>query len=339
MPSTSTMSIFFASLVMFRWCNGQHVGLMPNGTIARGSGFKPRAEQVVLLSNTDDPIKKVRSVFWRFLYFVSRGRMHRGLAFYNELLYYALVSKLAYNANNSSLLHRLQITSDIHLIRNAQSRCVVFRKDGKLIIGFAGTSELRNWCINLKAHKAPYVCDTNSCGKTHAGFRKYYKSISHEIIEHTNRYIQDTNIPINNKQIVFAGHSRGGSCVLAALEVSFIPQCPEIICYTYGSPRIGDAVFASEFERRIKRCYRVTNRFDLVTTLPAYIGFQHVGLSVHLDQAEFRLDGWMYHHKLSTYIHFLERYITEKERKHNEHTPNTSTPSNTSTPNTPPLIN
>jgi predicted lipase len=246
--------------------------------------------------------------------------MQRGLAFYNDLLYYALVSKLAYNTTNSIILHRLQITSDIQLIRNDQSRCVIFRKDGKLIIGFAGTYELRNWCINLRAHKTPYVCgDSNVCGKIHAGFGYHYRSISQDIIEHANRYIQDATI--ENKQIVFAGHSRGGSCILAALDVSYLPHCPEIVCYTYGSPRIGDALFASEFEKRIKRCYRVTNRFDLVTTLPAYIGFRHVGVSVHVDQAEFRLDGWVHHHKLSTYISFLERYIAEKNKIHEHETP------------------
>jgi pimeloyl-ACP methyl ester carboxylesterase len=83
-----------------------------------------------------------------------------------------------------------------------------------------------------------------------------------------------------------AGHSLGGAlATLAAIHLSRRHSCPIGSVYTFGSPRVGDGVFAREFELRLgTRCHRVVNNEDLVTRVPTRtMGYEHVGRIAYID--------------------------------------------------------
>ncbi|KAK5978860.1 Triacylglycerol lipase, partial [Trichostrongylus colubriformis] len=73
-------------------------------------------------------------------------------------------------------------------------------------------------------------------------------------------------------EIVFTGHSLGGAlATLAAARTAKqgLRANEKITVYTYGEPRVGDALFATNYDSMIKDSYRVVFRRDIVPHLPA----------------------------------------------------------------------
>jgi hypothetical protein len=118
--------------------------------------------------------------------------------------------------------------------------------------------------------------------------------------------------------VSFAGHSLGAAIAsIAALELaSNLPllmeafameQCfgvpkalgiqalggvlgcptPKISLHMFGSPRIGNSVFAQRVAQKIETVYRVSVNGDIVPMMPKFIGFyRHIGTAVVLDDGE-----------------------------------------------------
>ena len=49
----------------------------------------------------------------------------------------------------------------------------------------------------------------------------------------------------------------------------------KVVLYTYGSPRVGDKTWATQFDTI--EYYRFVNNNDIVTTVPPHIDYTHVG--------------------------------------------------------------
>jgi hypothetical protein len=132
-----------------------------------------------------------------------------------------------------------------------------------------------------------------------------------------------TNEPTNTSadeisplQIAFTGHSLGAAiAVLAALDVSTnigsicravhdrleedglidtpegtdsidVPiKLPNLLVYTFGSPRIGNKLFCDLVKKRVQTFYRVEVEGDSITMMPPnYLGFfRHCGRRVVVD--------------------------------------------------------
>ncbi|EYC23663.1 hypothetical protein Y032_0015g2771 [Ancylostoma ceylanicum] len=72
-------------------------------------------------------------------------------------------------------------------------------------------------------------------------------------------------------KVVFTGHSLGGAlATVAAARAAREGLRPgeEILVYTFGAPRVGDTIFAANFNKIIPNCYRVVFRQDIVPHLP-----------------------------------------------------------------------
>ena len=62
---------------------------------------------------------------------------------------------------------------------------------------------------------------------------------------------------------------------------------PTIALYTYGSPRIGNAIFAAFVNRKVPSTYRVEVDTDIVTMIPKLLGqYRHAGIPVVVDSEE-----------------------------------------------------
>ena len=134
-----------------------------------------------------------------------------------------------------------------------------------LILAFCGSNELRDWKINFRA----YQCEFYQWGKVHRGFQKAFLSIKDDLLAFKE---------INDYPLFLTGHSLGAA--LATLVTAYLSNSNINMdsCYTYGSPRVGDADFANALEG--KNIYRMVNYCDVVTMVPfdvAAIQYRHVG--------------------------------------------------------------
>lgn len=58
---------------------------------------------------------------------------------------------------------------------------------------------------------------------------------------------------------------------------------PRIVMYNYGSPRVGNAALAKEYNAAVPDSWRVTNKKDLVPQVPRSMGFCHVAHGLVID--------------------------------------------------------
>ncbi|KIY94593.1 hypothetical protein MNEG_13371 [Monoraphidium neglectum] len=78
------------------------------------------------------------------------------------------------------------------------------------------------------------------------------------------------------------GHSMGGALAhLCALDIRARHDPPDLRVLTFGSPRVGNSVFADFFEQHVAESWRFTHGRDIVPSLPPTImGFRHVSREV-----------------------------------------------------------
>lgn len=147
-----------------------------------------------------------------------------------------------------------------------------------LVVAFRGTDDLVDWNNNIKSMQTPF----NGFGLVHSGFNIAYESIKEELFF----YLEDLSLPI-----FITGHSLGAA--LATLLTAEIMNRPNFdSCYTFGSPRVGDAAFANALNE--KPIYRVINNCDIITTVPisiSTINYQHCGTTQLLNNMGILIEG------------------------------------------------
>ena len=121
---------------------------------------------------------------------------------------------------------------------------------------------------------------------------KHSKSLQQSIAETLK------NLP-PNAQIFITGHSFGAAlATLATIHIASQTAFKQPILYTFGSPRVGDANFAKQFNHL--EHYRIANSEDFVPAIPISIGklsklfssilfkqiYQHVGDPLYFTKHE-----------------------------------------------------
>jgi hypothetical protein len=141
------------------------------------------------------------------------------------------------------------------------------------VLVFRGTSGFDNWLANLKVFQSPW----ESGGLVHSGF----KAIFLEIRDELEAVLRSIAAPM-----IFTGHSLGGA--LAVLAASLWRP---MATYTFGAPRVGDAVFRNSLSRL--SIFRITNERDIVPSVPpSRIPFEfcHIGESVQFQIPDENVD-------------------------------------------------
>lgn len=134
----------------------------------------------------------------------------------------------------------------------------------ELIIAFRGSSTATDWIANITASqvKYPYV---KEAGYTHRGFTGVYSSARTGLLAALRQ------LPAE-KQLYVTGHSLGGAlATLCAIDIAANTSHASPHLYTYGSPRVGDPLFAKVYPQYVPVSYRVANPFDIVTHVPPSI--------------------------------------------------------------------
>jgi len=152
------------------------------------------------------------------------------------------------------------------------TECYVLTCPKNYVVVFRGT-EPTSWedikaDANIRKSKREWMPDDNksgvgSKGKVHTGFRKALNDIWGDLWNHYKKNGQ-------GKQLVVTGHSLGAA--LATLYTDRIDD-EKSVCYTYGSPRVGNKQLINNMNFN---CYRIRNNNDIVTKVPPEIvGFSH----------------------------------------------------------------
>jgi hypothetical protein len=133
------------------------------------------------------------------------------------------------------------------------------------VLAFRGTTGIKGWFSNFNVVQTPWV----EGGLVHSGFIYVFFQLWDEI----EAALSTLSIPV-----FYTGHSLGGA--FSTLAASKRP--PEAV-YGFGSPRVGNSVFADSMSRT--RLYRVVNNHDIFTTVPLSgipFDYCHAGEQINL---------------------------------------------------------
>ena len=150
---------------------------------------------------------------------------------------------------------------------DTQAFLVIKEDRSYAVLAFRGTEVTKLRDIQTDA-TAAMVADIE--GRVHGGFLQAYTSVEADIEKEVSKLL---DVPL-----YVAGHSLGGALATLAtqrLEQNHVFRDQIAACYTFGSPRVGNAEFDKELKSVV---YRVVNTTDIVTVVPLLsMGYTHVG--------------------------------------------------------------
>jgi triacylglycerol lipase len=178
----------------------------------------------------------------------------------------------------------------------------IAESNDSIILAFRGTSDFIDLDSDLDIFQIPYPYRKDS-GQTHRGMTFIYQSMRDELI----RLLE--SLP-PTKKLFMTGHSLGGDlALLAGLDIVTNTVYTSPVIYTLAAGRVGDQVFASQFNAAIKNSFRIYNEHDLIPTLPAEqypspftedgLAYQHVEVAHPLL---FQKDNMLLNHRINCYF-------------------------------------
>ena len=174
------------------------------------------------------------------------------------------------------------------------------------VVAFRGTESLlkvpADWLTNLDKSQATaewLTIPDDEQPYMHRGFLRAYEIIRPELID----AVKD----IQPRHIYMTGHSLGGAlATLAALDIrmQFPPIC--VTMYSFGSPRVGESVFARIYNYMVPDSYRIVHDGDRAPE-QLHEDFQHIGHQHTLDRHP---DSKYPHHKCEYYLDQLDKELS-----------------------------
>ncbi|KAH7390318.1 lipase [Cadophora sp. MPI-SDFR-AT-0126] len=141
-----------------------------------------------------------------------------------------------------------------------------------IIIAFAGSGNtIRNWLANFSFVQIAYTLAGCKACTVHSGFAKGWDERRTVILD----AVTTAKAAHPDYAVVVTGHSIGGAVgTLAGAELRSMGIKADV--YTYGSPRVGNAAFATFVTAQEGGNYRITHENDPVPQIPpSLIGYEH----------------------------------------------------------------
>lgn len=170
----------------------------------------------------------------------------------------------------------------------------VAANDKIIVVAFRGTepTHLQDLLADARIHKV-----SGPLGRIHRGFLGAFDLVKEDMFG----AIQRMRNADNPQSLWFTGHSLGAA--LAAVAVAHLLARDESAngLYGFGQPRVGDDVYADEFNHRFAgRHIRFVNNNDSVTRVPPRtFGYSHTGELRYIDNTG----------TIQTDIGFWERFL------------------------------
>jgi len=158
------------------------------------------------------------------------------------------------------------------------TQCYVAHNDQFAIVAFRGSEfwrksekfDLKKVTADLMADVDIRLADWPRGGKVHRGFKEALEEVWPELLPHIGKLDGD------GRKIWMTGHSLGAA--LATLCAQRYGSAQGV--YTFGSPRVGNAVFKESFAGKL---FRFVNNEDIVPRLPPRGAYVHSGELKFID--------------------------------------------------------
>jgi hypothetical protein len=117
--------------------------------------------------------------------------------------------------------------------------------------------------------------------KVHKGFHSQFFAIEEDITSDIKDIIK--SYPV--KELVFAGHSMGGSCAVISSPyyATLLKNKYSIKTFTFGTVSIGNKDFVKWFTDNVNEHYRIENKNDLIPYIPVHQSFCHIPNGIIID--------------------------------------------------------
>jgi triacylglycerol lipase len=174
-------------------------------------------------------------------------------------------------------------------------------ESGSIIVSIRGTQTPEEWVKNFTAIPNPFTA-VPGFGAVHLGFEQMWGRIRGPVMDALANEPADT-------RITFLGHSLGGAmATLGAVDVKRNLNRPNVDLCTFGSPRVGQLRFRSNFNGLIERAFRIAEGRDIVPHVPPlFLIWSHVGLQIGVRS---RVDN---PHSLDSYLEGLQNLVPRTE--------------------------
>lgn len=184
-------------------------------------------------------------------------------------LLYAQISHAAYGSRKE--IPGFLLTNRLDH-KGSDVQAIFGQSDQAFIIAFRGTEPIAIkdliTTILIDKQEYPYAGDEQKGLLVHSGFMAAYRSVRDVVL----RLVSESPA----LKIVVTGHSMGGAlATLAALDIQYNMPHETVEAWTYGSPRVGNAVFVETYQRWVKVTQRYVNGNDPIVKVPT-TDYQHV---------------------------------------------------------------
>ena len=161
-----------------------------------------------------------------------------------------------------------------------------------IVLIFCGSQALSDTLSNSQCWLVPDP--TGGKGSVHAGFASAYNEIRVSFLHQIRQLFatpqqSSSGRRYGTQKLFIGGHSLGGvfaTLVAKDLCSNAVPtmDVDDMVVCTYGSPKVGDAVFQREYSSCNTTTFRFVHGNDVVPAVPPeWLGFSHVGQEIYLD--------------------------------------------------------
>ncbi|EFN56954.1 hypothetical protein CHLNCDRAFT_143513 [Chlorella variabilis] len=154
-----------------------------------------------------------------------------------------------------------------------------------IVVAFRGTDShsIYNWVQNMRTWRTDLALGYPGApphALVHGGFFTSYNGSA--LAANITAGVQALRGRHPDVPIYVSGHSLGAAmATLCALDLRLNLGAPDVRVYSFGSPRVGNQVFAEWFEEVVQVHWRFTHNRDIVPSVPpGYMGFYHVSREV-----------------------------------------------------------
>lgn len=161
-------------------------------------------------------------------------------------------------------------------LSKADAEAYVLYNDNDIVVACRGTQP-NQWSDISADCSIDLVKPLDGEGKVHVGFKSYVDKLWDEI------YQSVLSVRTNSQRVWVTGHSLGAAmATLIARRLLIDTSIPTpSALFTYGSPRVGNSAYVSEFNDKLIH-HRWVNDGDIVTKVPLPIIYKHCGTMHHI---------------------------------------------------------
>ena len=173
--------------------------------------------------------------------------------------------------------------------KKSDTQGFVATKDKSIYIVWRGSSSKKDFQNDASIDKVPFIGDGE---KVHIGFKSSWEAVKDQTYEALDKALKTLGGEDKIDNIIVCGHSLGAAVTtLFAYSIYTIYKSNKIISCTIGSPRVGNKVFKTNFDKSPIESLRIVNNLDVVTRTPN-IGYHHVNTELRIDE-EGKIKKWM----------------------------------------------